>query len=99
MEHSLSDLTAQSQTPWYLIILMTIVLVAMVVCMYVSTWRSEQRMRARRRVWDRLAQEENPEGWARRQARQAQIDALVAAELAEVRRARWYNRLMGWDWR
>jgi hypothetical protein len=80
-------------------ILMGIFGVALGVWTGISSWRSEQRMRARRRVWDRLAQEENPEGWARRQARQAQVDALVAAELAEVRRARWYTRLMGWGWR
>jgi len=59
-------------------------------------WRNEQRTRAMLRAWDRIEQEEHPEIWARKQVRQAQIDALVDAELADMRRARWYSRLLGW---
>ena len=77
-----------------------IVMVCLVVCaavwMIVALWRSAQHDKAARRVRDRLAQEEDPEGWARRQARQAREAALVAAELATMRRASWYGRLLRW---
>ena len=62
--------------------------------MLVSTWRREQYSKAARLVRDRLAQEEDPEGWGRRQARQAREAALIAEELAAMRRARWYRRLL-----
>jgi hypothetical protein len=80
-------------------ILMAISVVGVAAWLSICAWRNEQRMRARRRAWDRLEQADNPERWARRQARQARLAALAAEELAEVRRARWYARLLGWGWR
>jgi hypothetical protein len=96
---SLGDLTGQAQALLYLKILLALFCTVLIVWLCVSGWRREQQARARRRVLDRLAQEEDPEGWVLRQARQAQVAALVAAELAEVRRWRWYARLLGWGWR
>jgi uncharacterized protein HemX len=60
----------------------------------VTLWRQAQRDTATRRVRDRLAQAEDPEGWARRQARQALETTLIAEELAAMRRASWYRRLL-----
>jgi hypothetical protein len=85
-----------TQAMLYRTILMTIFAAVWITWLIVSAWRREQHARAERRVLDRLAQAEDPEGWARRQARQAQVAALVAAELAAVRRTRWYARLLGW---
>jgi hypothetical protein len=63
---------------------LTIVMSCLLACaaawMIVATWRREQHEKAARRVRDLLDQEEDPEGWARRQARQAHEAALVAAE-------------------
>ncbi len=79
-----------------------IVMSCLVVCvaawMTVRTWRGVQHDRAARRVRDRLDQEADPEGWSRRQAHQAREAALIAAELAAMRRASWYGRLRRW-WR
>jgi hypothetical protein len=61
----------------------------------VRSYRDEQHWRATQRVRDRLAQEADPEAWARRQARQAHEAALVTAELARMRRARWWGRWLG----
>jgi hypothetical protein len=66
----------------------------MIAWMIVSLWWREQRYQAECRVRDRLAQAEDPEGWARHQARRAHEAALVAEELAAMRRARWYGRLL-----
>jgi hypothetical protein len=99
MEHSQRDGAAHAHVLLYLLIFMVIFGALVMAWLCVSAWRSEQRASAKRRVLDRLAQEADPEGWARRQARQAQVAALVAAELADVRRARWYARLLGWGWR
>ena len=53
-----------------------IVIICILVCvaawMIVALWRHVQHEKAARRVRDRLAQEADPEGWARRQAHQAQ---------------------------
>src|SRR5689334_5424522 len=94
-----SGLAAQAQTLWHFTILFAIFGAVLVAWMCVDTWRGEQKARARRRALDLLRRQENPERWARIQARQAQVAALVAAELAEVRRTRWYARILGWDWR
>jgi hypothetical protein len=99
MEHSQRDGAAYAHLLVYLLIFMVLFGALAMTWLHVSTWRRAQRFRARRRVLDRLAQEADPEGWARRQARQAQVAALVAAELADVRRTRWYARLLGWGWR
>ena len=99
MEHSQRDVAASAHMLVYLLIFMVIFGTLLVAWMCVSAWRSKQLWRARRLVRDRLFQEAYPELWARRQARQAQVAALVAAELADVRRARWYARLLGWGWR
>jgi hypothetical protein len=53
-----------------------------------------ERYTTARRVRDRLDQEADPEGWARRQAHQAREAALIAEELASMRRASWYGRLL-----
>ena len=66
------------------------------ICMLVVLWRGVQHDKAVRRVRDRQAQEADPEGWARRQARQAQERALIAQELATMRRVSWYGRLLRW---
>ena len=80
----------------------TIVMICFLACwlvlMLVATWRHAQHEKAARRVRDRLAQEKDPEGFARRQARQALEAALIAEELAAMRRASWYGRLRRW-WR
>src|SRR6266481_1431165 len=77
---------------------MSCLLACMLVYMTVALWRHAQHEKAARRVRDRLAQEADPEGWARRQARLAQEAALIAEELAAMRRATWYGRLLRW-WR
>src|SRR6266481_2865566 len=66
---------------------MSCLLACMLVWMIVAMWRRAQHEKAARRVRDRLAQEADPEGWARRQARQALEAALIAEELAAMRRA------------
>jgi hypothetical protein len=66
------------------------------VCLLVALWRGAQHDKAARRVRDRLAQEADPEGWARRQPRQALETTLIAEELAAMRRASWYGRLLRW---
>ena len=75
---------------------MRCLLACMLVWMTVALWRHAQHDKAARRVRDRLAQEADPEGWARRQARLAQEAALIAEELAAMRRASWYGRLLRW---
>jgi choline-glycine betaine transporter len=75
-------------------IVMSCLLACMLAVMIVAMWRRAQHEKAARRVRDRLAQEEDPEGWARQQARQAREAALIAAELAAMRRATWYGRLL-----
>jgi len=47
-------------------IVMTCLIVCSSLWMTVALWRRAQRDKAARRVRDRLAQEEDPEGWARR---------------------------------
>jgi hypothetical protein len=96
MERSQREVAANAQVVGYITIIMAIFAAVWITWLFVSAWRREQHARAERRVLDRLAQQEDPEGWARRQARQAQVAALVAAELAAVRRTRWYARLLGW---
>jgi len=83
------------QSEW-LVIAMTVLLGVGAVWMIVSTWRRAQYDKAARRVRDRLAQEADPEGWARHQARQAHEAALIAKELAAMRRASWHGRLLRW---
>jgi choline-glycine betaine transporter len=75
-------------------IVMSCVLASILAVMIVAMWRRAQHDKAARRVRDRLAQEEDPEGFARRQARQTREAALIAAELAAMRRASWYRRLL-----
>jgi len=58
------------------------------------SWREARRWRIERLVGDRLFQEEHPEAWERRRARQALIDELVDAELARRRQASWPGRLL-----
>ena len=99
LERSQREIAANAEVVRYITIIMGIFTATWIPWLIVSAWRREQHARAERRVRDRLAQAEDPEGWALRQARQAQVAALVAAELAEVRRARWYARLFGWGWR
>jgi len=91
-------IAADARTVELLAIVMSCLLVGGAAWMVVATWRREQHDKAERRVRDRLAQEEDPEGWAKRQARQAREAALTAAELATMRRASWYGRLLRW-WR
>jgi len=81
-----------------LIIVMSCLLACAAAWMTVATWRRAQHDKAERRVRDRLDQEADPEGWSRRQAHQAREAALIAAELAAMRRASWYGRLRRW-WR
>ena len=95
MERSRREVAANAHVVGYITIIMAMVAAVAFPWLIVSAWRREQHARAERRVLDRLAQAEDPEGWARRQARQAQVAALVAAELAGMRRARWYARLWG----
>ena len=82
----------------YVIMTFVIAMGCLVVCgdiwVFVSSWRREQRDRAAHRVRDRLEREEDPEGWARRQAHQALEAALIDEELAAMRRARWHRRLL-----
>ena len=77
----------------------TIVMICFLVCaaalIIVALWRHAQHEKAARRVRDRLDQEADPEGWARRQALET---TLIAEELAAMRRASWYGRLLRW-WR
>ena len=77
-------------------IVMSCLLACMLAWMLVALWRHAQHDKAARRVRDRLAQEADPEGWARRQARQALEATLIAEELAAMRRASWYGRLLRW---
>jgi hypothetical protein len=79
-----------------LTVILAIGAVAWITWLLVSTWRREQHHQAERRVRDRLAQAADPEGWTRRQAHQAQVAALVAEELAAMRRTSWYGRLWSW---
>jgi hypothetical protein len=79
-----------------LAVVMICLLVCGSICMIVATWRGAQRDKAARRVRDRLFQEADPEGWAKRQAHQAREAALIAEELAAMRRASWYGRLLHW---
>ena len=78
----------------YMVIVVGCLAACMIAWMIVSHWWREQRYKAKCRVRDRLAQEEHPEGWARQQARRAHEAALVAEELAAMRRASWYGRLL-----
>jgi hypothetical protein len=48
-----------------------------------GTRRLSRELAARRRIEDRLFAEENPELFARIEARRRRVDALVAAELAQ----------------
>jgi len=89
-------IASNARTVEILTIVMSCLLVCATACMIVSTWRREQRDKAARRVRDRLAQEADPEGWARRQAHQALEATLIAEELATMRRASWYGRLLRW---
>jgi hypothetical protein len=91
--HALAD---QATMAGYVVMVLCGLGVLATVWMLVDTWRRWQRIEAARRVRDRLAQEADPEGWARRQAQQAEEEALIAAELAAMHRARWYGRLWGW---
>jgi hypothetical protein len=79
---------------------LSVVMLCLVACVAawvsVAIWRGVQRDQATRRVCDRLAQERDPEGWARRQADKALESALIAEELAAMRRASWYGRLLRW---
>jgi hypothetical protein len=84
---------ARSETA---LIVMVCLLVCLAICMIVVMWRGAQRDKAARRVRDRLFQEEHPEGWARRQAREAREATLIAQELSAMRRASWYRRLLRW---
>jgi len=77
-------------------IVMTCLVVCVAAWMTVLTWRGVRHDRAAQRVRDRLDQEADPEGWARRQARLALEAALIAEELATMRRATWYGRLLRW---
>jgi hypothetical protein len=95
MERSQREVAANAHVLGSLTIIMAVFAAVVFAWLGVSAWRREQHARAKRRVLDRLAQQEDPEGWARRQARRAQVAALVAAELAAVRRTRWYARLGG----
>ncbi len=83
-----------SQNVMTVAIVLTCLAACVAAWMTVVTWRREQHDKAARRVRDRLAQETDPEGWARRQARLAQEAALIAEELAAMRRASWYGRLL-----
>ena len=73
---------------------MSCLLACVLAWMLVAMWQRAQHEKAARRVRDRLAQEADPEGWARRQAHQAQEATLIAEELAAMRRASWYGRLL-----
>jgi len=81
-----------------LALVMSCLLACGLVWMLVAMGRRAQHEKAAQRVRNRLAQEADPEGWARRQARQALEAALIAEELAAMRRASWYGRLRRW-WR
>jgi hypothetical protein len=94
VEATKMEIAANVRTMEILTIVMGIFAAVMIPWMLVSTWRREQRYTAERRVRDRLAQEADPEGWARRQAHQAREAALIAEELAAMRRASWYRRLL-----
>jgi heme A synthase len=71
MERSQREVAANAQVVGYITIILAIVAAVAFTWLIVSAWRREQHARAERRVLDRLAQAEDPEGWARRQARQA----------------------------
>jgi hypothetical protein len=98
IEQSQREIAANARTVEVLTIIMGVFAAVFITWMLVSTWRREQHDKAARRVRDRLAQEADPEGWARRQERQAREAALIAEELAAMRRASWYGRLWSW-WR
>jgi hypothetical protein len=93
IEKSQLEIATNARTMEYLTIVMGVFAAVMITWMIVSAWRREQHDKAARRVRDRLAQEADPEGWARRQAHQAREAALITAELAVMRRASWYGRL------
>jgi hypothetical protein len=88
------EIASKMSTVDSLTIVMSGLLACLLICMIVAMWRRAQHEKAAQRVRDRLDQEEDPEGWARRQARQAREAALIAEELATMRRASWYGRLL-----
>jgi hypothetical protein len=88
------DIASNLRQVEFLAVAMICLLVCGSICMIVATWRGVQRDKAARRVRDRLAQEDDPEFWARLQARQAREAALITEELAAMRRASWYRRLL-----
>jgi hypothetical protein len=90
---SVQALAAQAQG---ILLAMNGLMALLALAVGVTLWRQAQHDKAARRVRDRLAQEADPEGWARRQARQAHEAALIAEELAAMRRASWYGRLLRW---
>ncbi len=80
----------------HVLIVLSCLAACMVAWMIASLWRDIQCREAARRVYDRLEQEEAPEGQARRQARRAHEAALVTEALAAMRRASWGGLLQAW---